>query len=81
MACNGCSKPRRKTCRGFILHIEICAWLGINQNSDTATLLFIAHWNRWEMLGFLLAVSGLNGENIDIDHEFHFQNFYVEIIL
>ena len=23
------------------------------------------------MQGFLLAVSGLNGENIDIEHEFH----------
>ena len=30
------------------------------------------------MLGFLLAVSGRNGENIDIDHEFHFHNFHVD---
>ena len=32
------------------------------------------------MLGFLLAVSGLNGENIDINHEFYFQNFHVDKI-
>ena len=33
------------------------------------------------MQGFLLAVSGLNGENIDIEHEFHLDSKSISYVV